>query len=254
MANYSLVFGDYEFPPTFYVADDPRNRVVPAAKLPKTHGARVLPGTKGAKRWTIEGMLKRDVWDATDLRDKLDALQAALQEGPTTFRTHDDRYWCNVQQDGDLSYSYEATWFNRIVRVRFDLITGDPHAYSDTEIIEATHAVEDTPATILVTAGGTAYALPELRLTVGGSGAVTLGATITNETTGEAFTLAGAVTGGDVLYVNSRDRTVLIGGVNQKALFDGLFPRLAVGENEFTVEYTSGTITNVGFVWRDRYL
>jgi phage-related protein len=82
---------------------------------------------------------------------------------------------------------------------------------------------------------------------------VTLACTVTNSTTGETFTLEGAVTGGDVIIVDSLEQTVTIGGTDKTSLFDGVFPTLAVGSNTIQVDYTSGTITNLSISHNARY-
>jgi hypothetical protein len=111
----------------------------------------------------------------------------------------------------------------------------------------------DTYEVVIDNDDGNAPAAPELRLTVGGSGEVTLAATVTNETTGEAFSLDGTVEGGDIILVNTLEETVLIGAANRMDLFDGLFPLLALGENTFSVEVCSAVLTNLDVYWRSRW-
>jgi hypothetical protein len=125
--------------------------------------------------------------------------------------------------------------------------------YTDAVITvgEASECV--TSGIVVNNAEGNAPAAPELRLTVGGSGAVSLAATITNETTGEAFTLEGTVAGGDIILVNTLEETVLIGATDRTDLFDGLFPLLALGENAFSIEVCSGVLTNLDVYWRSRW-
>lgn len=86
-----------------------------------------------------------------------------------------------------------------------------------------------------------------------GGGDVTLDATLTNETTGEAFSLQGEVEDGTEIVVNSLEETVTVEGEDRMDLFDGLFPRLNPGNNTLNVAYASGEITNVDVTWNSRW-
>lgn len=250
---YRLQFGSYTFPESLTYNLMSFRSSVPSAKLPRAHGARVPRGYLAERRIEIRGLLKAD-FEGDTLQEQIDDLRAALMGGPATLSLPNDRYLRNVQKDDSGQDRYDQTWPERVADIAVDLITGDPFLYSDTESSDLTNAVSSSPTDIVVNnAAGNAPALPELRLTVGGSGAVTLAATITNVTTGEAFTLSGSVTGGDVIKVNSLEETVLIGSTDKTLLFDGLFPTLAVGNNTLRIAYTSGTITNLDVYWRSRW-
>jgi phage-related protein len=249
----NLRFGTYSLPPTLYIADAPHSRTVPLAKLPRADGARVPTGFLKEKIWSIRGGLVNSTISTgggASLRTQLDALKAALAAGPTNF-TIEDRFYrnCQVSDYGDTF----GVHHQRQADVAFSIVTGDPFAYSALATSLPTNAVSASPTTVSATAGGNAYAQPALSVTVGGSGAITLAATITNTTTGEVFTLVGAVTGGDVIIVDSLNHTVTIGGVDKTLLLGGQFPTLAPGANVFTVAYSSGTITNLGLEWNDRW-
>jgi hypothetical protein len=252
---YQMKFGTYALPTGLYVAAQPSSRNVPSAKLPRADGARIPPGYLAEKRWTVQGGLTNSViatGAGSPLRTQLDNLKTGLAQGPTTWQTDTDRYWRNCQAVA-FSESYEGTGFNRIVTVRFDILTGDPYAYETAVQSFPTNAIAASPTVVTLTAGGNAPALPQWSLTVGGSGAVALAATVTNQTTGEAFILSGSVTGGTVLVIDSLNETVTIGGADNMLLFDGNFPKLAVGANSIQVAYSSGTITNLGATWSNRW-
>ncbi len=250
---YRLRFGTYDLPESLTYNSISFRSSVPSQKLPRAHGARVPRGYLAERRIEIRGLLKREI-GGDSLQTQIDALRAALMSGPATLHLPNERYLRDVQKDDGGQDRYDQTWPERIADISIDLITGDPFMYSDTEVSDLTNAVGGSPTDVVIAnAAGNAPALPELRLTVGGSGAIDLAATITNVTTGEAFTLAGAVSGGDVIKINSLDETVLIGSTDKTLLFDGLFPMLATGNNTIRVAYTSGTITNLDAYWRSRW-
>jgi phage-related protein len=246
--TFALKFGSYAFPSTFYPSAEPAEAAVALARLPRAEGARASARLLTEKTLRVEGGLLQEA--TAPLRAKLDAMKAALQ-GSQALYFEADRYWRNAQLR-DFETSYEATGYGRMARVRLAFVTGDPYQYSTTET-NTNRVISASGQTLSVTNGGDAPAAPSVELTVGGSGAVTLGATITNSTTGKAFTLAGAVTGGDVIIVNALEKTVTIGGTDKTALFDGLFWELATGANTVTLTYTSGTITNLVVKHRARY-
>lgn len=249
---YRLRFGTYDFPDSLTYNLQTFRSATPSGKRLRAHGARVPVGKLSERRIEVRGLLKRE--SASSLQAQLDDLREALMSGPEALYLPNDRHLRNVQKDDGGQDRYDNTWPERIVEVAIDLITGDPYLYSDTESEDLTNALSSSPTTVVVNnAAGTAPAAPELRLTVGGSGAVTLAATVTNTTTGEAFTLAGSVTGGDVIMVNSLDKTVLIGSTDRFDLFDGLFPSLDLGNNSISVAWTSGSLTNLDAYWRSRW-
>ena len=251
---YRLEFENYTFPESLTYNLVTFRSAVPSAKLPRAHGARVPTGYLGERRIEIRGMLKVDLETPATLQDQIDDLRAALMDGPQTLYLPNSRYLRNVQKDDNGVDRYDNTWPERLAEIAVDLITGDPFMYSDTESSDLTNVVNETPEDVVVNnAAGNAPALPELRLTVGGAGAVTIAVTVSNQTTGEAFTLSGAVSGGDVIKINSLDETVLIGTTDKMSLFDGLFPSLALGNNTIRITYTSGTITNLDVYWRSRW-
>lgn len=245
---YALKFGSYTLPPTFSPTQEPASAVVPLSKLPGGAGSRASGRSLTGKTIQVEGGLVRTA--SNPLRDQIDTLKAALQ-GSQALYFEDDRYWKEAQLR-DFEARYEGAGFDRLARITLGFVTGDPYQYS------ATLTTSDTTITasgqsVSVTNSGNAPAAPQFVLTVGGSGAVTLNMTLANATTGESCTLIGAVTGGDVLTIDTLAEDVLRGTSGAIALFDGVFPSLAAGANSLTLTYSSGSVTDLALNFRARW-
>lgn len=250
--TYLLQFGSYQLPPTFYVSSAESNRIVPSAKLPRADGSRILVGYLDAKKITVRGAVvcaSLSTGGGAPVRTQLDSLKAALASGPANFTTATDRYWRNCQVS-EYSDGYEATEFSRIATVQFTVLSPDPWSY---EVATQTpsRAITASGQTLAATNNGNAYAFPLFSVTVGATG--TLSATITNSTTGESFTLNGAVTAGDVFVIDCLNQSVTRAGIDVTAYFDGYFLRLLPGANTITVAYTSSTLTNLALNWNNRW-
>ena len=250
--SYGLQFGTFSFPKGFHVASVDMARSVPAAKLPRADGARVIKGYLEAKKITVRGGVYHaaiSTGGAASVRSQLDTIKGALAQGPAAFYTDSDRYYRNCQS-ASYSDTFDPTEFNRIVTVQFELISGDPFSY-EVANQNAGGAITASGQTQIATNNGNAYAQPQISVTMGTTGSIA--ATITNTTTGEAFTLGGAVTAGDVIIVDSLQEAVTRSGVDVTSLFDGQFPRLLPGANTFQVQYTSGTVTNLAIAFNQRW-
>jgi Phage tail protein len=251
--SYSLKFGSYSLPSAFAVMSTPQASQVAVNTVPRADGGRVSTRYIGTGVIGLEGGVARDLGSASDtaIRTSLDTLKSNLQ-GIQNLYTHTDRYWRNcVLRTFDIM-SPAPTMPLRMQRVKLEFVTPDPYQYSTTTTTDG-RSISATAQTQATTNGGNAPALPAISVTVGGSGAVTIAFTITNSTTGEVFTLAGAVTGGDVIIVDSLAQTVTIGGVDKTSLFDGVFPTLAVGANTILEAYSAGTITDLSIAHNARY-
>lgn len=251
---YLLQFGTYVFPGTYWLAETPRSQTIGRGKLPRQHGARQLRGFLDEHRFTVRGGDRLECgMGATPLRDKLDALYAALAgQGPVNFYAGEsDRFYRCVQCEA-VSPILEGRWGERVARVDISLVTDDPFRYSTTENAN-TEAIAASGETWVVPTGGNAPAAPVIEATVGGAGAQTIAFEIENQTTGQAFTLAGTVVGGQVIVVDPLAETVMIGSQDRMDLFDGEFLSLAVGANTLAETYTSGSLTQVKTIWRNRW-
>lgn len=246
--TYLPTFGSYDLPMTLYPVQEPAESAIAISRRARGHGASASAKRLTEKVIRMEGGLLQSA--GTPLRAQIDDLKAGLQ-GSANLCLEVDRYWRNVQLR-DFEVNYEGTGYGRMARLHLGFVSGDPYQYSKTTTTDS-RAISATGQTKATTNSGNAPACPTLSLTVGGSGAVTLGCTVTNNTTGENFTLAGAVTGGDVIVVDCLEQTVTISGVDKTSLFDGVFPSLAVGSNTIQVDYSAGTITNLSLAHNARW-
>lgn len=250
---YYLGFGSYVFESTFYPADDGLVWATASAKLPRAHGSRDLDQTLDRKRLLVRGGFIRGPFDRTnEIRPRLDDLKAALAAAPQNLYFYDDRYWRDTRVDV-FRNPYGPTGFCRIAaEIEIEFASSDPFQYS-AALSNNTWGAPVNAETRIVTAGGNAFAQPVFRFTVGGSAGETIDWTLTNNTTGESFTLAGDVMAGDVIEVDTLLKTVLIGTVDYSSLFDGLFPTLAVGENTLEITIDASAITQIVVEWRNRW-
>jgi hypothetical protein len=244
--TYQLRYGSYTFPRGMYPADDSSPVIVPASKHPRTDGARLLAPTLAEKRIIVKGGIVAA--SGTALRSTVDALKAAVLQGPANLTFQSDRYWRAVVCR-DLKIQHPGTWYDRIAEIECDFTTGDPFQYDTTSNTVNLTVVSSGNSTV-ATAGGNAYARPVISVT---AGAANIAATVYNDTTGEAFTLIGTCSNGDVVAVDTLNEAVAIAGVDRTDLFDGLFPRLAVGANTLRVTYISSSISNLSIVWQNRW-
>lgn len=254
MANLALQFGSYALPGVFALTSDPMPVSVPMAKIPRAYGSRVSTAYPEGKVITFEGAFAAGlgVVDPATLRTAISTLRANLQ-GLQNLQAYSDRYWRNCYLKA-ANATFEGVEMARFGKVSLQFATGDPFEYSTTTTT-ASAAITGSGQTLAAPNGGEAFAAPAISLTVGGSGAQTLSCTLTNSTTGEAFTLNGACNGGDVFVVDTLNKTVTISGADKTALFDGLLlpSGLLTGANTLTVAYTSATITNISVAFNARY-
>lgn len=255
MSEYH-VYGTMRMPNTFGLLSDDVDNVVPVAKLVRADGANVIRGTHGPRRIVYRGALVRGpikTSGLTSLRASFDALTAQFfSNDPLNLYTGEsDRYLRNVECT-HCNRSYEPNGYSRQWNVDVEFLTGDPFYYSTTTTSDA-WTVSTSGATHTITTTGNAYAQPVFSITVGGSGAKTIAYTLTNNTSGNAFTLAGNVTGGDVIVVDTLNRTVTIAGVDKISLFDGLWIELLSGANVLTETYGVATITSIATSYINRY-
>lgn len=251
--SYPLTFGSYVFPSpaTIYVAKVPMARVVPSAKTPRYDGARTLSGMLDLKKFSLQGTLFKPMGNTTAhyLRIVVDDLHEAMAQQGVILSIDADRYWrgCHAEAYTD---SYDATSYFNYVDVAFDVVTGDPYSYDITAQTIGRN-LTTTGQTQAATNGGNAPGAPQVVLTAGST--ATLAATVTNQTTGDVFTLNGAVTSGDVITVDGLLSSVTRAGIDVTSLFDGQYPRLAVGANTFRVDWTSGSLSHITINWNNRY-
>lgn len=249
---YVLTFGSYQLPATFGVTGLNHAASIPTAKLPRTDGDSVATRYLRGKTIEVGGGLTNGVgnYSETGVRTLLDTFLQNLQ-GTQNLYILDDRYYRDCQlQHADVRA--EVNTLLKIVKVNLSFVSPDPYQYAVTPTT-GTRVVSASGQTLAVTVGGTADAYGTISVTVGGSGAKTLAATITNSTTGQAFTLSGSCVGGDVIVVDCLNKTVKISGASRMDMFDGLFFNLANGANTLTEAYTSATISNLAVSFSNRW-
>ncbi len=253
---YRLQLGGYVFKPGFAIVEDRIANVVPQQKLARADGARTIRGSLAQRIIRVSGGYARGPIGIGTLRTELDLLKAALHANAPAamYAGRDDRYLRNVSCQ-NLNELYEATGYDRVVRMDLDFIAGDPFYYGVTQYTNS-WVVSTTGTHQTLTPVGIEPALPLFRILVGGSGSLGAIFTIQNATTGISFTLTGAVNGGDSIVVDCMSQRVTIGGVDKTSLFDGQWIALIAGTaNDMVQAYTgSATITNITTEWRARYI
>lgn len=252
--SYQLKYGSYVFPAGWYPADDSLIRSVPVAKLARTDGARVQTGRGNEKSVELRGGIIKGPFNRTDWRTRVDALKAACAPGTVDklyFET--DRYYRDMQVR-ELREPLVPTGYGRLWTDGSILLVGpDPRAVDTASHSDTWSGPTNGATHALATVGGNAYADAVVTVIVSGVGSQAIDFTITNNTTGEAFTLDGTVTGGDHIIVSAFDRTVTISGVDKISLFDGEFLTLNVGANTLQFDTTSGGASSIVTTWNERY-
>lgn len=243
-------FGSVDLPLGFAPLDDSLARDIQPAKLPRTDGSRVIQGYAGEKVILVGGMLIKgpisNLGAYSDLRSAVDALKAQLAGGPANLYFFDDRYYRDVQARS-VGESFVEKRFESIANIDIEFVTGDPFQYYHSETLDVWNAPSGTRT---ITTLGNAYTPPLFKFT---SGSATINWTLANNTNGESFTLAGVVTAGQIIEVDTRAKTVVIGATDKMDLFDGQFFNLESGANQLQVTLTTGTISRLNSHWRDRW-
>jgi hypothetical protein len=220
-------------------------------KLPRTDGGVALAGTLQPKTFKLRGGFAENQGGITDVRAALDNLTLALSEGPANLSFDTDRYWRNVQKT-TLSTSYDPTWYPRIATVEIDLVTPDPFQYSTTggsdtwNTPSGSHNISNSFAT--------AYSWSVFTFHL--SAAAAINVTLENTTTGESCTIDGS-TATSTMVLDCDAQTFTDGAGNSFiGLFDGVFPRMTAGMNQFTLTLNgaqAATINSLVTTWTPRF-
>jgi len=174
----------------------------------------------------------------------------------------------NTREDAALILDILST---RYWNVRFDSLTGgfispvawkgslsftalDPLAYSTSETSTGPHTINETPETIIETAGGTANARPVYTLTAG-EALNGIAVELSNTTTGITLTWEGDLADTDVLTIDCANWLVSKNDTPSMATVSGQFPYLVPGSNTLTVtDFYNAVGGTLGIVYRARYL
>jgi len=251
MPSRLLKLGDTTFPTGTALNVVSRGRTIGVAKLARADGMRQTSGYRNGIAIEVRIPVVKGPLDNTDWRTRRDTARSMLAVGPARlYAGYDDRFYRCVECQNEPE-EIPDTGMNRIMTVRALLVGPDPYEYSTTE--NTTTWTPTSGGSQVVSTAGNAAAAPVISITVGGSGLETIAFTISNDTTGEEFTLEGDVTAGDVIVVDSILKTVKIGTTNRIDLFEGLFHSLSVGSNTITTSWTSSSIASISYAVRDRF-
>lgn len=113
--------------------------------------------------------------------------------------------------------------------------------------------VASSGATVCTNAGNV-ETFPTIEVTAGGSGASDVG--LTNQTTGDAWSITLTMAAGDVLAVDMGNRTVTLNGASRAAFVNrppSAWWALQPGDNSVVLDAT-GSGTTAAITWRDAYL
>ena len=257
-SQYELQLGSYILPKTFAVVSDEYAVKAGIYEHPQNDGACASFPYLSSRRMKLAGTVHSGTFCSTvnrseSVREPLDVVLSRLRAAPTTFKMYPDREWRGVYAETQKS-AYENQSAARFATVEFDIVMPDPYQYLVATSSSPTNSISASPTTVTISAGGLFKTPAKFSVTIGGSGAQTIAISVSNTTTGQAFTLTGAVTGGDVIDVDAYNHTVKIGTVNKISLFDGVFVDLNNSANSVVVAYNTGTITNLAATWNERYL
>lgn len=217
---------------------------VTTTSIPKTDGTIAEIAKRTAIQIQVEGDISGSEYD--DLRTKIDALKAALQNGLQKFITDNDRYI--YAQLKDFEFTYEvmrtfATW-------RATFIAHYPFWLSETEHTDARTPTSGVGYTI--NNAGNAPVRVKIEVTAP-AGGIADNCQIENTTRGELMKYRGTIAATKILEVDNRydtdDFEVKNDGVDDHANFEGDFIMLSPGDN--TIKYTGTASATVKIYWRD---
>lgn len=247
MASFAPKFGSYEYASEagIYVEKVTRPTAVKTrqADTPGLHGGYSAGGLLAPRQFNISGLIVGT--SDEDTRDKVEAFAGAHPPGPIrTFYFYSDRY-INAEVSAISNTEFGAL-ANISIPFDVEFTAVDPFFY---DVDTNTQLDLDEGGT--VTAGGTAPAAPLWTLVIGSLGTDgTL--TLTNTTTGEALVLAPTTTG--TYLIDSRLQTITRSGSDVSEQMNGLYPTLAMGDNDITVETTGGlAVSSLAVSWQNRY-
>lgn len=252
IAETYLAFGSTEFPLATSVQVINRGRTIGRAKLARAHGMVQTAGYRNGIELDVTVPICRGPLDESEFRTRRDAARAMMAVGPSRmYAGYTDRYYRCCEAEGEPEDVIAETLLGRYHAIRQRIVGPDPFEYSTTEVTDTW--VPSSGATHSINVTGGAAAAPTFSLTVGGSGLETIAFTVSNETTGEGFTLEGDVTAGDVIEVDCLLLRVTIGDTNYMSLFEGLFPSLALGSNSIVISWTSSSVTSATIAYSPRW-
>jgi phage-related protein len=246
------VFGGFDYEASGATVEewtgDPafRGAVTP---VPRSDVSRAQDGNLGPRRITARGIIGPDGGGTRDqLREIEDAFNWAHRPGYRQLFRDSDRFLTAEVRRLTLGADEGFSWMPFSVEWE----AADPFWY-------ATAADTDTWSTPAdgntrdLDNDGSATARPSFTVTVGSDGDLTL--TLTNSTTGQAFTVTALpVTSGQALVIDCAAQTVKLAGTNRLSYFSGKFFALDPGTNTLTLALSGVTLSSIGSSWTTRWL
>jgi phage-related protein len=221
----------WEYPTVISAIDD----------VPGNNGASYVNSKFGRRRFSYQGLIKGQDW-----ADRITMGLALRQTGllkKLEFTTLNDLLLQAYVEVLSLDYKYSKQDMAFLI----ELVAPDPRYYSqtlnDTEF--------DNSDTKNVTNAGNEITCPSFKLT--GSGTYW---TLTNNTTGETFSIERTISGTDYIEIDVETHEVLLNGVTSVfGDFSGDFFCLDPGVNSITSSVTGGDGTTAIHVYhRDAYI
>lgn len=221
----------WEYPTVISAIDD----------VPGNKGALYINSKFGRRSFSIQGLIKGQDW-----ADRITMGLALRQTGTLKkleFTTLNDLLLQSYVEVMSLDYKYSKQDMAFLI----ELVAPDPRFFSQT-----LHDTEfDNSDTKNVTNAGNEITCPSFKLTGAGTNWV-----VTNNTTGESFTIARTISGTDYIEINVENRTVLLNGTTSVfGDFSGDFFCLDPGVNSITTLVTGGDgTTEIHIYHRDAYI
>lgn len=215
--------------------------------IPKTNGSKAEDAKRTDIMASLEGHCSATGYN--DLRDRVNAVKAALMDGKQNFYVDEERFiYAQVK-----SWSITYPSLNRLARFKFQLISDYPF-WRSAALNKDTRTPSDGVGYVLYN-NGNAPAKVKVTITAPGGG-ISNDIEIVNETRDdEAFRFTGVVAAGEVLVVDNRvdddnEFVVTNNGVDANASFEGDFLVLAPGRNVIRFD---GTVGETTLEWRDTW-
>ena len=212
--------------------------------IPKTDGAIAEVAKRSGLQISVEGDIAGSEYD--DLRTKIDALKAALQNGLQKFITDDDRYIYAQLKD----FSFTLVTMRTFATWTATFIANYPFWLAATEKTDTRTPTSGVGYTI--NNAGNAPVRVKIEVTAP-AGGIADNCQIENTTRGELMKYRGTIVAAKVLEIDNRydtdDFEVKNDGVDDHANFEGDFIMLSAGDN--TIKYTGTASASIKIYWRD---
>lgn len=232
--------------------DNPPENDIQADELAERDGALIVQQRYRAKRFTVDGYIQKD--SLLELKAALDVFKAALAVKNQAFDVnHGDgeirRYLASVKNMAFSRSSPTTRGFS------IEFLSPDGMGWGiDTSELLASTAISSSTLSSAVDVGGSYKAEPLIVVTLGAvTGGTAKTITISNGVTLRGLSVTRTWTAGDVLEIDSMNRTVYVNDVATD--FSGQFPTWDTGAG--TIEYLDDFTTRTAAIvasYTKRYL